>query len=98
MTTTCGRSTAPIVDPRPRRRPRPSTLGAPMPARFVLFGRDHLAALVLTALCAVGLSLLARRHARGRAGAALRAALAIALIAATAATLWAWSREVPLTV
>ncbi len=69
-----------------------------MPARFVLFGRDHLAALVLTALCAVGLSLLARRHARGRAGAALRAALAIALLAATAATLWAWSREVPLTV
>jgi hypothetical integral membrane protein (TIGR02206 family) len=69
-----------------------------VPPRFVLFGPDHLAALAVTALAAAGLSLLARRHARGRAGAALRAALAAALVAATAATLLAWSREFPLTV
>ncbi|HVR71974.1 MAG TPA: TIGR02206 family membrane protein [Vicinamibacteria bacterium] len=68
------------------------------PSPFVLFGRDHLAALALTATLAAALSLLARRHARGRAGLLLRGSLAALLLAATAATLRAWSREVPLTV
>ena len=69
-----------------------------MPARFVLFGPDHVAALTVTAMAAAALSLLARRHARGPLGLAVRAALAAALLAATAATLVAWSRDFPLTV
>jgi hypothetical integral membrane protein (TIGR02206 family) len=67
-----------------------------MPGPFVLFGVPHLCALALTAALAVGLSFLARRHPRSRA--ALRGALAAALVFATAATLFFWSREHPLTV
>ena len=67
-----------------------------MPSRFVLFGRDHLLALAATVAAAAALSLLARRVARPRAAFALRAVLAAALLAATAATLAAWARERPL--
>ena len=66
-----------------------------MPSPFVLFGRDHLLALALTAAAAAALSLLARRWSR-RAGFVLRAGVAAALLAATAGTLVAWSRERPL--
>jgi hypothetical integral membrane protein (TIGR02206 family) len=66
-------------------------------SHFVVFGRDHVYALATTAVLAAALSLLARR-AQGRAGALLRAVLAAALLTATAATLYAWSREFPLTV
>jgi hypothetical integral membrane protein (TIGR02206 family) len=66
-----------------------------VPSGFVLFGRDHLLALTATILTAVALSLLARR-VPPRAGFVLRAALAAALLLATAATLVAWSRERPL--
>lgn len=69
-----------------------------MASGFVLFGPDHLAALAATATVAAALSLVARRHARGALGAWIRIALAVALLAATAATLVAWSRDVPLTV
>jgi hypothetical integral membrane protein (TIGR02206 family) len=68
-----------------------------LPPRFVLFGPDHLGALAVTVVLAAALSLIARR-ARGAAGPALRLALAAALLAATAATLVAWSRDFPLTV
>jgi hypothetical integral membrane protein (TIGR02206 family) len=67
-------------------------------SQFVLFGPDHLAALAATVTVAAGLSLVARRHAEGALGAGLRIALAVALLAATAATLVAWSRDFPLTV
>jgi len=59
---------------------------------FVLFGPDHLAALALTVLFAVGLVLLVRR-APGGAAAAVRYGLAGALLAATAATLADWARQ-----
>jgi hypothetical integral membrane protein (TIGR02206 family) len=69
-----------------------------VPSRFVLFGRDHAAALAVTAIAATALSLLARRHPRGAVGPTLRATLAAALVAATVATLLVWSREFPLTI
>jgi hypothetical integral membrane protein (TIGR02206 family) len=64
--------------------------------RFILFGRDHVAALAVTAAAAVLLALLARRVAGRRAGFTLRASLAAALLAATGWTLLAWSRAMPL--
>lgn len=67
-----------------------------MPSRFVLFGRDHLLALALTIVAAVLLSWASRRWASRPAGTALRIVLAAALLAATAGTLLAWSRERPL--
>ncbi|MFI5007737.1 MAG: TIGR02206 family membrane protein [Solirubrobacterales bacterium] len=68
-----------------------------MPSRFVLFGPDHLAAVGLTALTAAGLARMVRGRAHGRLGWSLRVALVVALLAATAATLWASSRRAPLT-
>ena len=65
---------------------------------FVLFGADHLGALLVTALTAGGLTALVRRAPRGAAAVATRLGLALALFAATAATLVLWSRDVPLTV
>jgi len=69
-----------------------------MPSRFVLFGTDHVAALAVTAVAAAGLSLLVRRRQGTALAWSVRVALAGALLAATAATLVAWSREFPLTV
>jgi hypothetical integral membrane protein (TIGR02206 family) len=60
--------------------------------RFVLFGADHVAALSVTAILAVGLVALARR-APFAAGRALRYGLAAALLLATAATLTYWWRS-----
>lgn len=64
----------------------------------MLFGTDHLAALAVTALAAAGLSLLVRRRTGAAVSWGVRAALAASLLAATAATLAAWSRDFPLTV
>jgi hypothetical integral membrane protein (TIGR02206 family) len=65
---------------------------------FVLFGADHLGALLVTGLTAFTLALLVRRNPRGAAGLSVRLGLALALFAAMAATLVRWSRDVPLTV
>jgi hypothetical integral membrane protein (TIGR02206 family) len=65
---------------------------------FVLFGADHLGALLVTALLAVALTALVRRGPRAPAALAVRLGLALALFAATAGTLVRWSRDVPLTV
>lgn len=65
---------------------------------FALFGRDHLAALAVTAAVAAGLSLLVRRNPGGAVASAVRGGLAAALLAATAATLVTWSHEFPLTI
>jgi hypothetical integral membrane protein (TIGR02206 family) len=65
---------------------------------FVLFGADHLGALLLTALGAAAFTALVRRDPRGAAALASRVGLALALFAATAGTLVLWSRDVPLTV
>lgn len=68
-----------------------------MPAdgrQFVLFGPDHLAALALTALVALGLVVAARRWPR--AGTALRLALAALLAGTVAVYLVTESRRGPL--
>jgi hypothetical integral membrane protein (TIGR02206 family) len=65
---------------------------------FVLFGVDHLGALLLTALSAAALAALVRRQPRGAAALAVRLGLALALFAVTAGTLVRWSQDAPLTV
>jgi len=60
---------------------------------FVLFGPDHLGALVLTGLVAVGLVRLVRRDPDGRAATGVRVGLAALLLGATAATLAGWARQ-----
>jgi len=60
---------------------------------FVLFGPDHLAALALTVLLAVGLVRRVRRDPEGRAATAVRAGLAALLLGATAVTLAGWARQ-----
>jgi len=62
----------------------------------VLFGADHLGALLLTALAGAALVALVRRDPEGRAAAAVRLALALALLAATGATIAGWARQGPL--
>jgi hypothetical integral membrane protein (TIGR02206 family) len=65
----------------------------PEPRRFVLFGPDHLGALVLTVLVSVALVRIVRRAPEGRAAAAVRFGLAALLLGATAATMAAWARH-----
>ena len=60
---------------------------------FVLFGPDHVGALVLTAVVAVCLVRLVRREPEGPAATSVRFGLATLLLAATAATLLGWARE-----
>lgn len=63
-----------------------------MPPRFVLFGPGHLGALAVTAVLAAGLTVVVRRDREGSLSRAIRRALALALLAATAATLGQWAR------
>jgi hypothetical integral membrane protein (TIGR02206 family) len=65
---------------------------------FVTLGTDHLAALAVIVVAAVGLTLLVRRRPDSGRATGVRVALAVALLFATAGTLLAWSREMPLTV
>jgi hypothetical integral membrane protein (TIGR02206 family) len=60
---------------------------------FVLFGPDHLAALAVTALVAVGLVRLVRRAPAARAATAVRLGLAALLLGGTAATLGGWAGQ-----
>ena len=60
---------------------------------FVLFGPDHLGALALTVLVAIGLVRLVRSDPAGRASTAVRFGLAALLLGATATTLLGWARQ-----
>jgi len=51
------------------------------PRRFVLFGGDHLTALILIAAAAVVFSVVARRHREDRGGSWLRGTLAVLMLA-----------------
>jgi hypothetical integral membrane protein (TIGR02206 family) len=69
-----------------------------VPRPFVLFGADHLGALIATALAAAASAALVRRRPHGHAAVGARLGLSLALFGATAATLVRWSRDAPLTV
>jgi hypothetical integral membrane protein (TIGR02206 family) len=59
----------------------------------VLFGLDHVGALALTALVALGLVRFVRRKPQGPGATSVRFGLATLLLAATAATLFGWARQ-----
>jgi hypothetical integral membrane protein (TIGR02206 family) len=61
--------------------------------RFVLFGPDHLGALVLTVLVTIGLIRLVRSGPETRVSTAVRFGLATLLLGATATTLLGWARQ-----
>jgi hypothetical integral membrane protein (TIGR02206 family) len=61
--------------------------------RFVLFGPDHLGALALTVLVAIGLVRLVRSDPETRVSMAVRFGLAALLLGATATTLIGWARQ-----
>jgi hypothetical integral membrane protein (TIGR02206 family) len=61
--------------------------------RFVLFGPDHLGALVLTVLATIGLIRLVRSGPETRVSTAVRFGLATLLLGATATTLLGWARQ-----
>jgi hypothetical integral membrane protein (TIGR02206 family) len=61
--------------------------------RFVLFGPDHLGAVALTVLVAIGLVRLVRSSPETRVSTAVRFGLAALLLGATATTLLGWARQ-----